>query len=310
MNNPRPNIQFASAPVSWGVQDFRDAAWDQPWERVLDEIAAAGYQGTELGPYGFYPVDPAQLQPALQSRKLAMLSAFVPVALSEPALAAQAVDHVRKVGKVLAALKGPLLVLSDAQTPDRQRMAGRVPADGSSSLKPDQWQNVGEVLREIEKVADEFGLAAVFHPHVATHIETPAEVQRLFETLSGTGIGLCLDTGHCVYGGGDPLEEARKYRALLRYVHIKDINAEVLGEARRRRLTFAEAVAQGVFSQIGKGCIYFPAFFRLLREIGYCGWAIVEQDIEYGKSVVRPVESMKAGLDYLKNVLSGAQDAA
>src|SRR5487761_319859 len=101
VTNTSPAIQFASAPVSWGVQDFRDAAWDQPWEQVLDEIAAAGYQGTELGPYGFYPVDPARLKPALQARKLVMLSAFVPVALSEPAMAGQAIDHVRKVGKVL-----------------------------------------------------------------------------------------------------------------------------------------------------------------------------------------------------------------
>jgi len=307
MNNDRPKIQFASAPISWGVQDFRDAAWDQPWEQVLNEIAAAGYQGTELGPYGFYPVDPARLEPALQTRKLAMLSAFVPVALSEPAMAGQAIDHVRKVGKVLAALKAPVLVLSDAQTPARQRIAGRVPVNGSASLTAEQWRHLGRVLREVEKVAGGFGLDPVFHPHVATHIETPAEVQRLFETISGTKIGLCLDTGHCVYGGGDPVEEGKKYRSLLRYVHIKDIDAEALGEARRRGLTFAEAVTRGVFSQIGKGCIYFPAFFLLLKEIGYAGWAIVEQDVEYGKTVTPPVESMKAGLAYLREVVSGIE---
>lgn len=308
MNNYPPKIQFASAPVSWGVQDFRDAAWDQPWERVLDEIAEAGYQGTELGPYGFYPTAPAGLEAALQSRQLVMLSAFVPVALSEPAQAGQAIDHVKKVGKLLSAVKATVLVLSDAQTPERQRLAGRVPANGSASLKSDQWQHLGRVLREIEKVAGEFGLVPVFHPHVATHIETPAEVQRLFETLSGSGIGLCLDTGHCVYGGGDPVEETKKYHGLLRYVHVKDINAEALGEARRWGLTFAEAVALGVFSQIGKGCIYFPAFFRLLRKIGYSGWAIVEQDVEYGKSVTPPAQSMKAGLDYLKSVVSEIRD--
>ncbi len=310
MNNDRPKIQFASAPVSWGVQDFRDVAWDQPWQQVLDEIAAAGYQGTELGPYGFYPANPAPLEPALQSRKLAMLSAFVPVPLSEPALAGQAIDHVRKVGKVLEALRAPVLVLSDAQTPDRQRIAGHVPADGRASLHAEQWQHLKRVLHEIENVAGEFGLSAVFHPHVATHIETPAEVEKLFETISGTKIGLCLDTGHCVYGGGDPVEEGKKYRTLLRYVHIKDIHAETLGEARRRGLTFAEAVAQGVFSQIGKGCIYFPAFFRLLREIGYTGWAIVEQDVEYGKTMAPPVESMKTGLDYLKDVVSRVEAEA
>jgi inosose dehydratase len=307
MEHSRFNIQFASAPVSWGVQDFRDAAWDQPWEQVLIEIASAGYQGTELGPYGFYPADPAELGPALKVRKLAMLSAFVPVALSEPTFRAQAVDHVRRVGRLLAALKASWLVISDAQTPARQRIAGRVPVDGSASLKVEEWKQVGKTLWEVEKAAAEFGLSLVFHPHVATHIETPSEVERLFETIAGTGIGLCLDTGHCVYGGGDPAEEAAKYRELLRYVHIKDIHAGALGSARQRKLTFAEAVGEGVFSEIGKGCVYFPAFFRLLQQIGYSGWAAVEQDVEYGKASIPPAQSMKASLDYLKRVVEELQ---
>jgi inosose dehydratase len=310
MNNDGSTIRFGSAPVSWGVQDFRDVAWDQPWERVLDEIAGAGFEGTELGPYGFYPPDAAQLEKAVQARKLVMLSAFVPVALTDPALADEAVKHVRKVGELLAAVKAPVLVLSDAQTPERQRIAGRVPADGSASLNAHQWQHLGKVLATIEKTADEFGLASVFHPHVATHVETPIEVQRLLDAVSGTRIGLCLDTGHCVYGGGDPVEEAQKYWEVLRYVHIKDINAEALGEARRRQLTFAEAVGIGVFSQVGKGCIYFPAFFALLKQIEYSGWAIVEQDVEYGKTAVHPAASMKASLDYLNGVIDENRNAS
>jgi inosose dehydratase len=160
------------------------------------------------------------------------------------------------------------------------------------------------VIADVERAAAEFGLRLVFHPHVATFVETPAEVECLFDALAATHVGLCLDTGHCVYGGGDPSEEAKKYRSLLRYVHIKDVNATVLGEARRKKLDFEAAVGAGVFSRIGGGCIDFESFFRFLAETQYSGWAIVEQDVIYGKTAVPPAESMRASLDYLKNVVS------
>jgi inosose dehydratase len=300
-------FRFACAPVSWGIQDFRDAAWQQPYDRVLAEISGAGYTGTELGPYGYLPTKPADLRRALNKRRLKLLSAFVPVPLAEPAKATAAIEHVRKVGALLAKLKAPLIVLSDSQTPECRQMAGRVPADGSRSLKAGEWRRVGKLVGEIERVAKNYGLRTVFHPHVATHVETPLEVERLFEALGRTGVGLCLDTGHCVYGGGDPSDEARKYKARLRYVHIKDINAPVLGEVRRKQLNFEQAVAAGVFSQIGKGCIDFQGFFAVLNENDYHGWMIVEQDVTYGKTVVPPVESMRESLRYLHTIVSNIE---
>ena len=181
--------------------------------------------------------------------------------------------------------------------------------DGSKSLTPAQWKGVGAVIRRVEQSAAEFGLHVVFHPHVATFVETPREVECLFDALAGTKIGLCLDTGHCVYGGGDPTDEARKYRSLLHYVHIKDINARILGEVRRQKLNFEQAIGAGVFSRIGNGCIDFDGFFRFLAESNYSGWAIVEQDVIYGKTVIPPVESMRASLSYLKNVVSNLSSA-
>ena len=303
-------IQFASAPVSWGVQDDPGPAWEQPYERVLDEIRSGGYTGTELGPYGYFPTDARILSKALQHRTMSLLSSFVPVPLADPSKKQAVLEQVRKVGGLLAALGAKLLVLSDAQTPKRRQLAGRVPVDASESLTAGQWKKVGELVAEVEGAAAEFGLALVFHPHVATFVETPGEVERLFDLLSHTQVGLCLDTGHCVYGGGDPADEAKKYRALLRYVHIKDISASVLGEARSQKMNFEQAIGAGVFSPIGRGCIDFPGFFRYLAESGYSGWAIVEQDVIYGNTAIPPAESMRAGLGYLKNVLSGLESVA
>jgi inosose dehydratase len=304
MADLRSRFRFASAPVSWGVEDDYGPAWEQRYESILDDMVAGGYSGTELGPYGYLPKDPDVLRPVLQKKNLTMLSSFVPVPLADPSRASSAIDQIRKVGTLLAALQAPCIVLADAQPPERRKIAGRVPPDGSRSLSPAQWREVARVVAEAERVAADFGLDLVFHPHVATYVETPRETEELFDAVSATKMGLCLDTGHCYYGGGDPVQEAEKYKHLLRYVHIKDINRAVLAESNRKELNFDAAVGAGVFSQIGAGCIDFPAFFRVLLKNGYSGWLVVEQDVKFGATIVPPAESMAASLRYLHGVVS------
>ncbi len=302
-------IHFASAPVSWGIQDDPGPAWEQPYERILDEILSAGYTGTELGPYGYFATDPEVLAESLKRRGMSLLSSFVPVPLADASKQETVIQHVRKVGALLSALGAKVLVLSDAQTAKRQQLASRVHVDGRDSLTIQQWKQVGRIIGEVERAAGEFGLSLVFHPHVATYVETPAEVEHLFESLASTQVGLCLDTGHCVYGGGDPAGEAKKYRSLLRYLHIKDINAGVLGESRRKNLNFEQAVGAGIFSPIGEGCIDFEGLFRFLAESQYSGWMVVEQDVIYGKTIVPPVESMRASLSYLKKLAANLESS-
>src|SRR6202023_1398081 len=166
---------FAAAPDSWGVLDYPGPSWEQSYEKMLDEMVEAGYAGTELGPYGFFPTDAAVLKPQLEKRKLKLLGSFVPVVLSDPASQQVASHQIRKVGNLLSTLKAPFLVLADAQSAERDRISGRVPADGSASLTPAQWKNVAKVVEEAARVASEFGLDLVFHPHVATSVETAEE---------------------------------------------------------------------------------------------------------------------------------------
>ena len=303
-------FNFACAPDSWGVLDYPGPSWNQSYEKMLDEMVEAGYTGTELGPYGFFPTDPAVLQPQLEKRQLKLLGSFVPVVLSDPASAAIAVEHIRKVGDLLATLKAPFLVLADAQSDGRNRLSGRVPGDGSAGLSPAQWENVAKVVEEAGKVTAEFGLDLVFHPHVATYVETPAECERFFDVTSHTGIGLCLDTGHCVYGGGDTIAEAEKFRSVLRFVHIKDVDDKILEESRRKRLTFEEAIEDKVFTVIGKGSIDFPAFFRTLAKNEFSGWMVIEQDVKFGATAIPPSVSVAESLKYLKRVVSDLTRAA
>jgi len=294
---------FATAPVSWGVGDYADESWEQPYERILDEIAGCGYTGTELGPFGYFPTDPDVLRPVLERRGLKMLSSFVPVALADAGAAAKVIEHIRQVGALLSAMGAPCIVLADEQSPKRERVAGRVPAGGSEGLNAQQWRNVASIVAAAKQVAADFGLDIVFHPHVATYVETPTEVSTFFDATCASGIDLCLDTGHCYYGGGDPVEEADKYKGILRYLHIKDIDREVLFECHRRELDFNQAVEAGVFTTIGEGCLDFPAFFARAGANGFSGWCVVEQDIKFGVSPVAPEESMGASLRYLQGVL-------
>lgn len=304
MTDLKSRFHFACAPDSWGVLDYPGPSWNQSYEKMLDEMVWAGYTGTELGPYGFFPTDAAVLKAQLDKRKLKLLGSFVPVVLSDPASARIAVEHIRKVGNLLAALKAPFLVLADAQSDERNRISGRVPSDGSAGLSAGQWKNVAQVVEEAAKVSSEFGLDLVFHPHVATYVETPQECERFFDATSHTGIGLCLDTGHCDYGGGDTITEAAKFASVLRFLHIKDVDTSVLQEARRKKLNFEQAIEEKVFTIIGQGSIDFPALFRLLEKNNYAGWMVIEQDVKFGATVIPPAESVAASLLYLRGIVT------
>ncbi|MFY9742585.1 MAG: TIM barrel protein [Candidatus Sulfotelmatobacter sp.] len=295
---------FASAPDSWGVLDYPGPSWKQSYETMLDEMVQAGYTGSELGPYGFFPTDPETLRPQLEKRKLKLLASFVPVKMTDPGASEAVIQRIRKVGNLLASLKAPFLVIADDQSTERNAFSGRVYDKGCPTLTSEQWKHIGKIVADAEKVANEFGLDLVFHPHVATYVETPEECELFYDATSHTNVGLCLDTGHCVYGHGDSVTEARKYKDKLRFVHIKDCDLNVLQQARQNKWTFEDAIEHKVFTVIGQGNIDFPAFFRTLVEIGYSGWSVVEQDVKFGATAIPPAQSIAASLKYLSRVVN------
>lgn len=301
---------FGAAPDSWGVLDYPGPSWEQSYEKMMDEMVEAGYAGTELGPYGFFPTDPKVLQAALEKRRLKLLASFVPVKMTDASAGAAVIERIGKVGNLLATLKAPFLVMADDQSPERNAYSGRVYDPGCPTLTAAQWKHVGKIVAQAEKVASEFGLDLVFHPHVATYVETPEECELFYDATSHTNIGLCLDTGHCVYGHGDSVKEAEKYKNKLRFVHIKDCNNAVLREARRNKWTFEEAIENKVFTVIGNGDIDFPAFFKTLLKNGYSGWSVVEQDVKFGHTTIPPKASVLASLKYLKGVVDQLGSAA
>jgi len=275
---------------------------------MLDEMKAAGYTGTELGPYGFFPTDPEDLRPHLVNRGLRLLGSFVPVKMGDMDAGTAVIERIKKVGSLLAALGAPFLVMADDQSEGRNRFSGRAYDPGCPALTAEQWKHVASLVADAERVASDFGLDLVFHPHVATHVETPEECEMFFHATSHTGIGLCLDTGHCYYGQGDPLAEAKKYADKLRFIHIKDCDATVLGQARQSKWTFEEAIEHRVFTIIGQGDLDFPGFFRTLVDIGYSGWSVVEQDVKFGETAIPSARSVAESLKYLRGVVESLDE--
>src|SRR5678816_3668091 len=247
-------IKVGNAPVSWGVMEVADWGEQIPYSKVLDEIAAAGYAGTELGPYGYFPTEPGELASQLSARGLQLVASFVPIPLAHPDRHESGYQEAIKIAQLLAQTGAPLIVLADEMSKARMAVSGRVD-ESRDGMTDKQWDDAVQILRRIGESTRELGLRAVFHHHAGTFVETPKEIARLCENTDPDLLGLCLDTGHYFFGGGDPLDAVRTYGARIRHLHLKDVQVSVLEAARRDGVGFLEAVRRGVFCELGEGAI-------------------------------------------------------
>jgi inosose dehydratase len=271
---------LAAAPITWGVCELPGWGLELPYERVLDEMVVAGFKGTELGPAGYLPLEPATLRRALESRGLALVGAFCPLTLHLPAQVDESLREGEALARLLSELACPVLVAADAGDERRRAMAGRVGAH--EPFDPDTWARVGEGLATLAQRCAPLGVRVAFHPHAGTYVETAAEVDALLAHTPAELVGLCLDTGHLVYGGADPVAVARRYASRVRHVHLKDVHPTVLEAARRGTLDYATAVGRGVFTPLGDGVVDVPGLIGVLQQAGYRGWHVLEQDVRLG----------------------------
>ena len=292
-------IRIANAPVSWGV-DIIESGPRPNYEDFLDQLKRAGYEGTELGPYGYLPTEPGTLKTALDHHALTLTSAFVGLPLKEPSIDLTAL---RRSAALLRQVGAKHVVLADVLWPERVAVAGRVEETGVA-LDDESWSNVVKNVTDACGVALDYNLRPVFHHHVGTYIETHRELARLIQE---TPAGVCFDSGHYVYGGGDPLEAMREFETRIEYIHWKDVDPECLALARGRKLSFAEGVTQGVFCPLGDGCVPFHKLLGQLETAGYDGWIVVEQDVDTRVASVDPFESAKASRQYVSRLMSSEE---
>jgi inosose dehydratase len=271
---------LATGPVSFGV-DFADAPDNPPWADVLDGIAAAGYAWTELGPLGYLPAD---VGPSLAARGLGLTAGFVFEPLHDPARHADATAVARAVAERVAALGGHFLVVIDAVSPERARTAGRPDA----ARRLDDASALHGAVRELAAIARGFGLRSVVHPHAGTYLEFEDEVEPLLDWIE-----LCLDTGHWLYAGQDPVRAFDRWADRIPYLHLKDLDRD------RRGRDFWASVHAGAFRPLGDGDLDVPALLDALDRHDFWGWAVVEQDRLPGGD---PVGDLVASRTYLERV--------
>ncbi len=294
-------IQVATAPVSWGVMEVEGFDGQKSYGEVLDEMVQAGYAGTELGPYGFLPTDPKQLKKELAERRLSLLGAFVPLPLAHVEQHEASVQSAMDVARLLAQNGAPYMVLADAMNAARMAIAGRV-NDARDGMTGQAWACAAGLLTRVARAARGLGLTPVFHHHCGTFIETPGEVDRLLAMVDPELLGLCLDTGHYFYGGGDPVECARVYGKRIRHLHLKDVRPAVLETVRAKKMPYLDAVRAGVFCELGEGGVNLTGVIQQLEAAGFNGWAVFEQDVDPSLPGCNPVESAKRSRAYLRNV--------
>ena len=296
-------IKIANAPCSWGALEF-DLEGEVPgYVQVLDEIVETGYAGTELGDWGFMPTDPQKLAQEVHGRNLALLGAFVPVCLKDPSAHQGGMEVAVRTARLLAAVEGnlPLIVLADenGSNPVRTKNAGRATPD--MGLSEAEWQIFAEGATKVaEAVKKETGLRTAFHHHCAGYVETPAEIEKFVSLTDPRLLGLVFDCGHYRFGGGDPVEGLRKYGPRVWHFHFKDYHPAVGKQAAEEGWDYFQSVSHGVFCELGKGEVNFPALMKQLEELGYDGWGVVEQDVLPGMG--SPKESARRNREYIRTL--------
>ncbi|MEV8096752.1 TIM barrel protein [Kitasatospora sp. NPDC085879] len=284
--------RVAAAPISWGVCEVPGWGHQLPPTQVLEEMRELGITATEFGPDGFLPADPRNRADTLRSYGLDAVGGFVPAVLHRP-------DHdplptVTAALDTFAACGATTLVLAAA--------TGQDGYDSRPTLDETGWRTLFGNLDAITAAASRRGLTATLHPHIGTLVEREDEVLRV---LDGSTVPLCLDTGHLLAGGTDPVSLARHAPDRIAHVHLKDVDSASAQEVRAGRTPYATAVAEDLYRPLGQGDVDLAALIGTLETHGYQGWYVMEQDTVLNGLPTAgqgPLRDVRASLDHLSRI--------
>jgi inosose dehydratase len=265
-----PMARLAGAPITWGVCEVPGWGCQLGAERVLREVSALGLRAIELGPRGFLPDDPGEVARTLRRHDLRLAAGFVPAVLHRPESRAVALDGIAAAAATLSAAGADLLILA------AELGNGAGGYDRSAELSDREWRVLLEGLDEAREAAAARGLPVALHPHFGTAIERRDHVDRV---ISDSDVALCLDSGHLVIGGSDPVDVVCAANGRVRHVHLKDVDAVMSSRVRSGEIGYRDAVAQGLYQPLGEGDVDVASVVRLLEAAGYDGWYVLEQDV-------------------------------
>jgi inosose dehydratase len=292
----RPPVKLATGPVTWGV-DFADTPGNPPWAKVLDDIEASGIGALELGPIGYLPEDPVVLRAELDRRDLHAVGSFVFEDLHDPTKADAILALAERACRAVLAGGGDLLVMIDRVCPERVATAGRPGV--APRLDGPRWAAMLELIGRVAAVARSHGVRPVFHPHAGGYVEFEDEIERL---LADTDLELCVDTGHSAYARVDPVALLRRVGSRVGHVHFKDIRPSVLAQVDAEALDFWQAIERGIFCPVGEGMVDIAAVLGVLAELGYEGYATIEQDRVPGQGT--PLDDLRRSMAVIAGAMA------
>jgi inosose dehydratase len=284
-------MKIAGAPISWGVCEVPGWGYQLSPPRVLAEMRDVGLAATELGPEGFLPSDPDELTALLDSYGLSCVGTFAPVLLHDARH--DPLPDIAGPVDALVACGANVLVLAAA--------TGTGGYDSRPTLDDDQWATLLDNLDRLAAGAAKRGVLAVLHPHVGTMVETRNDVDRV---LAGSQIKLCLDTGHLLIGGTDPLQLALEVPGRIAHAHLKDVDAALAARVQAGELTYTEAVREGMYTPLGGGDVDIAGIVTALRGNGFDGWFVMEQDtiLDDEPTDEGPVHDVRTSVAYMNEV--------
>lgn len=271
-------LRLATAPVSWGI-------WEQTIDRpdlvppraLLETVTAMGYRALETGPPGYLADDGAAAAELIERFDVELVATFLPLRLDDEKGFRANLDALARGTEVLAATGGGIVLLADAERPERAAIAGQPEQVSRHGWSPEQLDRAAERLEHAVARCAEHGLRAALHPHAATYLESAEETDAILERTS-SALGLCVDTGHTVVAGGDPVELVRRHVDRIAHVHLKDVDERVLARLRSGEIDMDEAWSQGIFCPFGKGVVPLGEFLAQPEVRGLEGYAVLEQD--------------------------------
>jgi inosose dehydratase len=284
---------LGGVPIVWNNADQHDLAPEVTASEVLDEMARLGYAGTQFG-RGFPEADELRRELAARGLRLAEWYCALPATIDGITPDAERVAHDTLAR--LTAAGGEVLVVAIDGGGERDEWSGRV-AEDTPRWGPGALEELVELLDHLARLAEPRGVRVAFHPHTATWIEAPDEGYALADALRGSAAGICLDVGHWLVGGGDPVEAIDRLGEQVVHVHAKDVDPRVLVRLRAGELSgFGHAVRERIFTELGNGLLDLDGVLAALARAGYRGWLMVEQD----SSWLPPAEAAAVGLRVLQ----------
>ncbi|MBB5778118.1 TIM barrel protein [Nonomuraea jabiensis] len=277
-------VKVANAPVSFGVFELATEPPPLSADEMVRALSEAGYEGIDSGPIGYLGTG-SGLADRLAGNGLLLAGGWVDLPYSEAAAYESGLPALEAALDVFAAAPpapegfGPRPTLACSGSPERfARPGGSVPG-----LAASEWAGYAARVQDATDRCRERGLEPAFHHHLGTYVETPDDVERLLEL---TDVQLCLDTGHLLLAGGEPVSALRDWSDRVGHVHIKDGDTKILAQALADGVDLRELMGRGGFAPLGEGELDLPAVVRVLGEIDYAGWVVIEQDTLPGRRTV------------------------